>query len=325
MANPVSSRTQAAAPDVQQAPEPRVGEPAGRRAPSFVGGLVRAVRPKQWAKNVLVGAAPAAAGVVDDRTTIINTAAAFAAFCLVASALYLHNDISDREADRRHPTKRYRPIASGVIPVPVAAVTAVVLLVAGLGIALLVRWELALVVGLYAVITISYSTWLKHIAVLDVAVVASGFVIRAVGGGVAVDVPISQWFLIVASFGSLFMVAGKRHAEYLALDEDRALARETLGTYSLAYLRYVWMMASAVAIAGYCLWAFEQADIRLERASVWYELSIVPFVLAILRYALLLDGGHGSEPEEIVLGDRTLQVLGLAWAAVFGIGVYLGR
>ena len=325
MANPVSSRAPSAAPDVSPSSEPHVSAAQTARPQSFARGMSRAIRPKQWAKNVLVGAAPAAAGVIDDRTTIVNTAAAFAAFCLVASALYLHNDISDREADRRHPTKRNRPIASGVISVPVAAVAAVILLVGGIATALAVRWELALVVGLYAVMTVSYSTWLKHIAVVDVAVVASGFVFRAVGGGVAVDVPISQWFLIVASFGSLFMVAGKRHAEYLALDEDRALARETLGTYSLAYLRYVWMMASAVAIAGYCLWAFEQADIRLDRASVWYELSIVPFVLAILRYALLLDGGHGSEPEEIVLGDRTLQVLGLAWAALFGVGIYLGR
>ena len=325
MANPVSSRAPSASSDVGPSPEARLGAPEPARKQSFVRGMLRAIRPKQWAKNVLVGAAPAAAGVLDEASTIVNTAAAFAAFCLVASALYLHNDISDREADRRHPTKRNRPIASGVISAPAAATAAVVLLLGGLATALAVRWELALVVALYAVMTVSYSAWLKHIAVIDVAVVASGFVFRAVGGGVAVDVPISQWFLIVASFGSLFMVAGKRHAEYLALDEDRALARETLGTYSLAYLRYVWMMASAVAIAGYCLWAFEQADIRLERASLWYELSVVPFVLAILRYALLLDGGHGSEPEEIVLGDRTLQVLGVVWAAVFGIGIYLGR
>ena len=325
MANPVSSSTPPAAPDVHQAPEPRVAGPAVRRRPSFVAGMVRAIRPKQWAKNVLVAAAPAAAGVLDDPSTLVNTTIAFVAFCLVASALYLHNDISDREADRRHPTKRDRPIASGVVPVRVAAFSAVVLMLAGLGVAFVVQWQLALVVGLYAVSTVSYSTWLKHIAVIDIAVVASGFVFRAVAGGVAVDVPISKWFLIVASFGSLFMVAGKRHAEYLTLDEDRALMRQTLGTYSLAYLRYVWMMASAVVIAGYCLWAFEQAEIRLDRASIWYELSIVPFVLAILRYALLLDGGHGSEPEEIVLGDRTLQALGVAWVVLFGVGVYLGR
>lgn len=292
---------------------------------STAAGLVRAIRPKQWAKNVLVAAAPGAAGVINETSAVTSTLAAFASFCLVASALYLHNDIADREADRRHPTKRYRPIASGAVPIPVAITAAVLLLGAGVAVALSVRWQLAAVVGLYAATTVTYSTWLKHIAVIDVAVVASGFVFRAVGGAVAVDVPISKWFLIVASFGSLFMVAGKRHAEYLTLDEDRALMRETLGTYSLAYLRYVWMMASAVVIAGYCLWAFEQAEIRLDRASIWYELSIVPFVLAILRYALLLDGGHGSEPEEIVLSDRTLQALGVAWAALFGVGVYLGR
>jgi decaprenyl-phosphate phosphoribosyltransferase len=174
--------------------------------------------------------------------------------------------------------------------------------------------------ALYAVITLSYSLWLKEIAVVDLAAVASGFVLRAISGGVAADVPISDWFLIVASFGSLFMVAGKRHAEHLDLREGRGSHRATLEEYSLGFLGYVRSVSSGIAITAYCLWAFEKAD--LADVPVLFQLSIIPFVLAILRYALLLDAGRGGAPEEVVLGDRHLQVLGLVWVGLFAAGVY---
>lgn len=290
---------------------------------SLPAGLLRAARPKQWVKNVLVAAAPGAAGVLGERRVIEHTALAFAAFCVVASGTYLLNDVRDVEADRRHPTKQRRPIAAGEVPEGVALVAGIVAIAAGLAIALTVNWKFAAVVGVYIGITVGYSVWLKHVTVVDIAAVASGYVIRAVAGGVAVPVPISEWFLIVASFGSLFMVAGKRHGEHLDLGEERANIRPSLGEYPLSYLRYIWMISSGVAITGYCLWAFEQAALRT--GFPWYQLSIIPFVLAVLRYALLLEGGHGSAPEDLVLGDRTLQVLGVVWVAVFAGGVYLGR
>ena len=293
------------------------------RQPSLVSGLVRGVRPKQWAKNVLVFAAPGAAGVLGHGDALWRSLAAFVAFCLASGGTYLLNDVSDVEADRRHPVKRHHPVASGTVPVRVATAAGIAALAIGLAVAAVVRWELAGVLALYVGLTIGYTYWLKHIAVIDIAVVASGFIIRAIAGGVAVNVDISQWFLIVASFGSLFIVAGKRHGEHLAMGDDAASVRATLGEYSVAYLRYVWMTASGVAITAYCLWAFEQA--RTRHGFSWYELSIVPFVLGILRYALLLETGHGSAPEDIVLGDRTLQLIGVAWAVVFGCGVYLGR
>lgn len=288
-------------------------------------GLVHAARPKQWAKNVLVLAAPGAAGVLGHREPLVRSLVAFAAFCFVASGSYMLNDVADRVADRRHPTKRHRPIASGAVPVPIAIATGAVSGAIGVALAFAVGWKFAAVVGVYVALTAAYNLGLKQIAVVDIAVVASGFIVRAIAGGVAARVPISQWFLIVASFGSLFVVAGKRYGEFRELGDDRATIRSTLGEYPLAYLRYVWMIASGVAMTAYCLWAFEQQHVKHAGGLPLYELTIVPFVLALLRYALLLETGQGSAPEDVVLGDRTLLVLALLWAGAFGLAVYVGN
>jgi decaprenyl-phosphate phosphoribosyltransferase len=286
-------------------------------------GLLRAARPKQWAKNVLVFAAPAAAGVLTEGDVLWRVTLAFVAFCLVASGTYLLNDALDIESDRLHPTKRHRPLAAGVVSTRLALITAGLLTAAGCGVGVAVGWRFLVVLGIYLGLTMSYSLGLKHIAVIDIAVVASGYIVRAIAGGVAADVPISQWFLIVASFGSLFIVAGKRHGEHLDLGPSGHEVRPTLGAYPISYLRYVWMVSSGVAITAYCLWAFEMA--RGHAGFPWHELSIAPFVLGILRYALLLESGDGSAPEDIVLGDKTLLVLGVLWVAVFGTAVYVGR
>ncbi|HEY8865553.1 MAG TPA: decaprenyl-phosphate phosphoribosyltransferase [Solirubrobacteraceae bacterium] len=291
--------------------------PRPRRSPPRA--LLRAMRPKQWTKNVLVAAAPGGAGVLTHSTAAGKTALAFAAFCLVSSATYLFNDIGDREEDRRHPEKRDRPIAAGELSARAAAVAAVVLLIAGLGIAASLRLAFVGLLAGYLAVTLAYTVWLKHVAVFDIAVVASGFIFRAVAGGLAVDVPISRWFLIVTSFGSLFIVAGKRYSEHITMGAERETTRATLATYSRDYLRYVWTMASAVTLGGYFLWAFEQS--KLEGSIPWFELSIAPFTMGILRYALLLDEGAGGAPEEIVLRDRPLQLLGLMWLIVYGAGV----
>jgi decaprenyl-phosphate phosphoribosyltransferase len=284
-------------------------------------GIIRTARPRQWVKNVLVFAAPGAAGVLGHSGPLLRTLAAFGIFCVAASGTYFVNDGLDYDADRLHPTKRHRPVAAGVIPVNLALAIGVGLLAAGIGLAFLVKAQLALVVAIYVAITFAYSMWLKNEAVVDLAAVASGFVLRAIAGGVAAGVVLSNWFLIVASFGSLFMVAGKRHAEHLDLGESREDHRATLGQYSLAYLRYIRSVASAVAIAGYCVWAFEKAA-AAGHGAIWFQLSIAPFVIAILRYALLLDAGKGGAPEEIVLGDRPIEVMGVAWVFLFALGVY---
>ena len=283
--------------------------------------VLRTMRPRQWVKNVLVFAAPAAAGVLTHRDALIYSLAAFAIFCLAASGTYCLNDVMDVEADRRHPVKRHRPVASGVVPVRLAVVVGVVLLAAALGSSAAIgRPKLAMVVAIYVAVQIAYTMWLKHEAIIDIGAVASGFVLRAIAGGVATRVPLSDWFVIVACFGSLFMVAGKREAEVMLLGQDGEHHRATLATYTPSFLRHVRSVASGVAMTAYCLWAFERA--HGSAGAIWFELSIVPFVLGVLRYGLLVDAGHGGAPEDVVLGDRTLQVLALCLAVLFAVGVY---
>lgn len=284
--------------------------------------LLVEARPKQWVKNVLVFVAPAAAGVLNEPDIIGRTIVAFVAFCAAASGTYFLNDAADVEADRKHPVKCLRPVAAGEIPVPVARIVGVLLLVLSLAIGMAVSWETAAVVAAYVSLTSLYSAWLKHIAVVDLVAVAAGFLLRAAGGAAAADVPISSWFYIVASAASVFMVAGKRMAEMRTAGERPAEVRSILASYSTQYLHYVLSVSSGIAILAYCLWAFEEASLLTEGAA-WLELSSVPFVLGLLRYALLIDAGGGGEPEDLVLHDRPLQVIGLCWGLMFGIGVYV--
>ena len=296
---------------------PSTAAPAARR--SHLPPLLRACRPKQWLKNVLVFAAPAAAGVLGHTRDLFEALVAFVAFCLAASGTYLLNDAADVESDRRHPTKRFRPIAAGELAITTARVVGTLMLVAGVAVGFLTGWRLPIVVVTYVVLTTSYSLWGKRVPVLDLGMVAAGFVLRTVAGAVAVDVPISVWFYIVASFGSLFVVAGKRHSEMVELGAGREQIRSTLGVYSESFLGYVRSVATGVTMVAYCLWAFEKS--AGTAGFPWYEASIVPFVLAFLRYAFIVDRGEAGAPEEVVLHDRTLQAFGLVWAITAGIGI----
>src|SRR6478736_613895 len=201
----------------QRTPMSEAPEPAGSPPKNLVTGIIKAMRPRQWVKNLLVLAAPlfALGGNVtyDVREVFINVGLAFVAFSLAASSIYLVNDARDVEADRQHPTKRFRPIAAGVVPEWLAYVLAVVLGAASLAIAWLVTPNLALVTAIYIGIQLAYCFGLKHQPVIDICIVSSGFLIRAIAGGVAAGVPLSQWFLLMMAFGSLFMAAGKRYAE----------------------------------------------------------------------------------------------------------------
>ena len=217
---------------------PLLPEPAPAPQPGLARGLLKALRPKQWVKSALVPAAPVAAGVLGQSTVFWHTVVAVVTFSLCASGGYLINDAADVEADRRHPKKRNRPIAAGIVPVALAR-TLGILLVAGSITAggLLTSWKLAAVLGGYVVLTFSYSTWLKHVPVLEMMLVAAGFLLRPIAGAAATDVKLSQWFLIVASFGSLYMVAGKRTAEATEFGEDASAHRRILQAYPIAYLR----------------------------------------------------------------------------------------
>lgn len=297
------------------------GREAQPRRRSLVGGLVAEARPRQWVKNLLVAAAPGAAGVIAVPAVAGRTALAFLVFSLAASGTYFLNDARDVAGDRIHPVKRFRPIAAGVVPLRLAYVVAVALMATALLLCVAVR-NVALLGTLvaYLVLTISYTLWLKHEAVVDMVAVAFGFVLRAIAGAAAVHLPISVWFLIVTSFGSMLMVSGKRYAEFLEMGEGRAQTRASLGGYTASYLRFVWSLSAAVAIMTYCLWAFEVGSAQTHAFAS--KLSILPFVVGVMRYAYLIDQGKGSAPEDVVLGDRQLQVIGLLWAAVFLVGVY---
>jgi decaprenyl-phosphate phosphoribosyltransferase len=304
----------------QRLPDSAPQDPLERRRGRLARSLILTARPRQWAKNVLVFGAAVVGGALLKPELLIRTTLAFLAFCLASSGMYYLNDIVDRQVDQQHRRKRMRPLAAGQLGVPTAMAVAVLLCISGLGIAV---WggglELGAVLLGYVLLALAYTLWLRGIVLLDVAAVAGLFVLRAAAGGVAVNVPLSSWFLIVACFGALFISAGKRRAEHKDLGQARGDHRKPLDEYSEPYLRYIMSSASTVTIAAYCLWAFEGPSGR----SLPSAISILPFVIGIYRYAMLLDAGSGDAPEDIILRDRPLQLCGLLWVVLVGLGVYL--
>ncbi|MDG4668333.1 decaprenyl-phosphate phosphoribosyltransferase [Mycobacterium sp. 236(2023)] len=291
---------------------------------NLVTGIIKAIRPRQWVKNLLVLAAPIAAlGAevpYDYDEMAINILIAFVAFSMAASCIYLVNDSRDVEADRQHPTKRFRPIAAGVVPQWLAYTLAVVLGAASLGISFLASPNLVVVIAVYIAMQLAYCFGLKHQAVLDICIVSSAYLIRAIAGGAAAGIPLSQWFLLVMTFGSLFMVAGKRYAELQLAERTGAKIRKSLESYTDSYLRFVWTVAATAMVVCYSLWAFERDGAN----ASWYAVTIIPITIAILRYAVDVDSGLAGEPEDIALKDRVLQLLLLAWIGTIGAAVFFG-
>jgi decaprenyl-phosphate phosphoribosyltransferase len=296
-----------------------VGPPA-----NVITGVVKAIRPRQWVKNVLVLAAPLSAAGRGHRYDYgqlgIQVLVAFVVFSLAASAVYLVNDVRDVEADREHPTKRFRPIAAGVVPEWLAYTLAVVLAVASLALAWWLKPNLGVVMVVYIGMQLGYCFGLKHQAVMDICIVSSAYLLRAIAGGAATDTQLSQWFLLVAAFASLFMVAGKRYAELQLAERTGAAIRKALESYTSTYLRFVWTLSATAMVMCYGLWAFE----RDHGSARWFTVSMVPFTIAILRYAVDVDGGLAGEPEEIALRDRVLQLLFVVWIGTLGAAVAFG-
>ena len=279
-------------------------------------GVLRTARPKQWTKNVLVVAAPVAGGRIFEAGVAGRTLLVFVLFCLAASGIYFLNDSLDVGADRAHPDKRHRPIAAGIVPLKTAYALGIGLsLLPILLAALLLNWSTALVLLVYSVVQVLYCVHLKHVAVMDIAVVASGFLLRGIAGGAATQVAPSQWFLVTVGFGSLFVVAAKRSSELAALGEHAKHTRKLLSEYSESYLRFVWQGAAALMTLSYCLWALESEDPDI---SAWRMVSIVPMTLAVLRYALVVDRGEGGAPEDVLLGDKVILSLGALWGLTYG-------
>ncbi|RRR45388.1 decaprenyl-phosphate phosphoribosyltransferase [Mycolicibacter terrae] len=291
---------------------------------NLVTGAIKAMRPRQWVKNVLVVAAPLGAlgrGVHYDYADLaFKVLIAFVVFSLAASAIYLVNDARDVEADRAHPTKRFRPIAAGVVPEPLAYGLAIVLGVASLAMSWWLSPNLALVMAIYLAMQLAYCFGLKHQAVLDICIVSSAYLLRAIAGGAATSIYLSQWFLLVMAFGSLFMVAGKRYAELQLAEQTGAKIRKSLESYTGTYLRFVWTASATAMLVCYSLFAFE----RDSGSGSWYAVSIIPITIAILRYAVDVDGGMAGEPEDILRRDRVLQLMALAWIGTIGAAVAFG-
>ncbi|MGP3955329.1 decaprenyl-phosphate phosphoribosyltransferase [Nonomuraea sp. 3N208] len=278
--------------------------------------LLRAARPRQWVKNVLVLAAPMAAGVLGEPRSLLAALSVFAAFCLAASGAYLLNDASDVAADRLHPRKRHRPIAAGEVSVRTARVTGVALLIVAPAVAALTgSWESSAVVAGYVALTLSYTVWLKHQEVVDLIAVAGCHVIRAYAGAVAVDVPVTGWFLVVVSLAALQLVVGKREAELRT--QGVTGTRATLAAYSPAYLAQVRIMCSGAMIVTYCLWALNAHE------DLFYGLSIIPFLLLVLRHNLLVDRGRGEEPEELAARDRPTLLFAAGLVVLVALGIYI--
>lgn len=285
------------------------------------------MRPRQWVKNGLVVIAPAAAGTLFHAHVLLHCAVAFAAFCLSASGIYLLNDVRDVDADRHHPVKRHRAIAAGHLSHRAAIVWGVLLIAAGLAETQSdhVNWSLLIVLGLYAANSLSYVMFLKSQPIFEMASVAAGFFLRSVAGAAASHLYVSTWFLVVISFGALFLVVGKRAAEIHRLGERALEHRPVLAAYSDTFLNSAITMTATVVVTGYCLWAFDTS--RTGLSSVHHvvdaiRLTVVPVVLAVLYVMRELSMGGGGAPEDLVLQDRVIQALGAVWAVLVIIGIY---
>jgi decaprenyl-phosphate phosphoribosyltransferase len=283
------------------------------------------MRPAQWVKNGLLAIAPAAAHQLTHADVFLRTATAFVAFCFMASGIYLINDLRDAHSDRLHPTKQYRAIASGELSTRAALASAVVLIIIAFAIpfALSRSSGLLLILGMYFVISLSYSLWLKNLAVIELGVVASGFFLRAYAGAVTSHIVVSTWFLVVISFGALFLVVGKRTSELKKVGVTAT--RPVLAEYTLEFLRSALTLSATVVVTGYCLWAFDTSSTGLSSTYndfVPIRLTVVPVVFAVLFIMRSADAGDGAAPEELLLHNRTVQALAVLWVVLLAWGVY---
>ena len=281
--------------------------------------LLRACRPRQWTKNLLVLAAPCAAGVIGRPTVMAEVAGAFVVMCLLSSSTYLVNDVRDSEQDRLHPRKRPRPVAAGELSRRQALRAAAVMALLGVAAGTAIDPKLGLLACGYLALTACYSLWWRNVVGLDILAIAAGFVLRALAGGVATDVYLSRWFVLVTASCAIFLVAAKRYAEL----RERALrppGRATLARYSERGLRLTLVASAAVAGIAYTSWAFTRSSHVL-----WYALSIVPLLAWLARYATLVGRGTGEAPEELILRDGPLLALSASWVVLFLGGIYVGH
>jgi decaprenyl-phosphate phosphoribosyltransferase len=279
------------------------------------------MRPRQWIKNALVVAAAGAAGALWRDHVPLRVGGACLAFCLLASGIYAINDVRDADEDRLHPRKRSRPVAAGVLAPRIATTLGVGLMASGLGLSWTIRPLLAIVGLGYLVLTLSYTMIWRHIVLLDVLAVASGFVLRAVAGGVAAPVRLSPWFLAVVTCLAVLVATGKRRAELRRIGRDGAAAgrRRVLKLYTEHRLAIVMVASASLGCIAYWMWAFQLPAIH---GIPWRPLTIPPFVASMLRYGQVVRAGGGEAPEDLLHDDRWLLVAGALWLGVFALSVH---
>ncbi|MGO9961211.1 MAG: decaprenyl-phosphate phosphoribosyltransferase [Solirubrobacteraceae bacterium] len=282
--------------------------------------LVALARPRQWVKNALVIAAPGAAGALGHDDVPVRVLTACAAFCLISAGVYALNDVRDYDEDRGHPRKCRRPVAAGELMPRDAVLFGAGWLAIGLIVCTIITPLLTLIGLAYVTLTLSYSWIWRHVPVLDLVALAAGFVLRAIAGGVAAPVGLSRWFVLVVTCAATFIAAGKRLSELLRAKAAGRRGRRVLESYSPRGLRAVAMASGAGSLLAYGVWALKLPAVD---GVPWRLLTVIPFAVCVLRYALLLARGAGEAPEETMLGDRVLPLGGMAWLVLFAMSVHV--
>jgi 4-hydroxybenzoate polyprenyltransferase len=301
-----------------------VPERTERRATFSWRALLIAMRPRQWPKNALVFIALAFTLNLQDPTLVRRSVITFVCFCMLSSAGYLLNDVMDIQADRAHPTKRRRPIASGQVPVAVACWVGSLLVIGGLAIAFALSFLLGLLALAYALLTAVYSLTLKHIVLLDIFGIAGGFVLRAAAGAVAIDVPISPWLYIATLLGALLIALGKRRTELETLGVEAAVGhRRNLESYTIEFIDQLILIISGAALMTYALYTFSAENLP-KNHSMMVTIPVVMY--GMFRYLFLIrQGDIGGSPEELLFRDRPLLAAVVVWALLAVTMLYLGR
>ncbi len=286
--------------------------------------LFRALRPVQWVKNVFVLAPIVFAEQLGDTEVLGRAMLAFVAFCFAASAIYLFNDLRDREEDRRHPLKQHRPIASGALSVPAAIVAALVLAALALALALSFGTVFTILLVVYLAINLLYSSGLKHVVILDVMAVSSGYVIRVLAGAAAIDVEVSRWLLLCTIFLALFLIFSKRRHELVLLADEAAGHRAVLDHYSPAFLDQMINVVTASTVVSYALYAVDDSTVeKFGSDRLVYTLPMVLF--GVFRYLYLIYQRHEKRnPTEEVLRDLPSVINVVLWGVVVIWIVYGG-
>lgn len=290
-----------------------------RRARAIPQAILVTLRPKQWIKNVLVVAAAGAAGALGHDDVPLRVALTCAAFCLLASGIYAINDVRDAPEDRRHPRKRFRPVAAGELDPRLALLLGAALIVTGLVGSMAIQPMVGVVALGYVTLTVSYTLFLRFVPVLDIAAIAGGFILRAVAGGAAAPVDLSRWFMLVVTAAAVLVAAAKRQAELRRTEATGTTGRSVLSIYSAPLLRAIIAGSTAVALFAYSVWAFSLPDID---DLPWRPLTIIPFAACLVRYGALTRRGAGEAPEDLLLSDRWLQVAGFVWLVLFALSVH---